>query len=262
MTPVMEIFHSVSMEIIHQMETVHFHRGSVVRAAVLVHFCTMHSPTELFELIEKRRRELGLSQADLGLRAFGKADNTAVQSLKKGSSPSVERMAALAEALDLELYIGPRRSAGTAPPTLTLDGDEFAAIPRLAVEASAGAGAYADQPEVVGKLAFRHDWLRKIGVRPDKAMLITITGDSMAPGLEPGDLALIDQARTAWVHNALFALVDIDGAVRLKRVLLDRGRALVLLSDNPAHPPEARTGPDAARVKALGQVVWSGHSWG
>lgn len=222
----------------------------------------MLSPSEILAMIEARRAELGLSQAQLGARAFGRADNSAIQNLKRGSSPTVDKLEALADALGFELYFGPRRSAGTAPPTVTLDGDEFAAIPRLAVEASAGAGAYADQPEVVGKLAFRHDWLRKIGVRPDKAMLITITGDSMAPGLEPGDLALIDQAKTAWVHNALFALVDVDGAVRLKRVLLDRGRALVLLSDNPTHPPEARTGPDAARVKALGQVVWSGHSWG
>lgn len=222
----------------------------------------MLNAAAIYDLIESRRRELGLSQTDVGMRAFGKADNTAIQSIKKGSAPSVERMAAIAEALDLELYLGKRRDIAVASPALNVDGDDFAPILRLAVEASAGAGALNhDTPEVAGRLAFRRDWLRKIGVKPDRATLITVTGDSMAPELRPGDLALIDQDRATWEHNKVFALVDLDGGVRIKRILLDKGRALVLMSDNPAHLPEARTGSDAARVRCLGRVVWSGHSW-
>jgi len=172
----------------------------------------MLNAAAIYDLIESRRRELGLSQTDVGLRAFGKADNTAIQSIKKGSAPSVERMAAIAEALDLELYLGKRRDNPQPPPALDLDGDDFAPILRLGVEASAGAGALNhDAPEVVGKLAFRRDWLRKIGVKPDRATLITVTGDSMAPELRPGDLALIDQDRATWEHNKVFALVDLDG---------------------------------------------------
>lgn len=181
---------------------------------------------------------------------------------KKAGTP-LNRAKAICDALGLEFYIGPPRSKPPEPPVLELDGDDFAAIPKLVVEASAGAGAInQDAPEVVGKLAFRRDWLRRIGVRPERAMLVTVTGDSMAPDLGPGDLALIDQDRATWEHNRVFALVDLDGGVRIKRILLDRGRALVLLSDNPAHPPEARTGPEAARVRCLGREVWSGHRWG
>ena len=181
----------------------------------------------------------------------------------KKSGTTLNSVQAVCDALDLELYIGPRRTPDPEPPTITLDGDEFSAIPKRAIAADAGAGRINDDaPEVVGKLAFRRDWLRKIGVRPDKAMLVTVAGDSMAPGLERGDLALIDQARASWVHNSVFALVDVDGGVRIKRILLDKGRALVLLSDNPDFAPEVRTGADAARVKPLGQVVWSGHKWG
>lgn len=170
---------------------------------------------------------------------------------------------AMAKALGFEVLVRPVGSSAPDAPTLELDGDEFAAVPRVAVEASAGAGAFNEEPEVVGKLAFRQDWLRKIGVRPEKAMLITVTGESMMPDLEPGDLALIDQDKTEWEHNRVFALVDLDGAVRIKRILLDGKKGLVLVSDNAAdNPPELRLGTDANRVRPLGRVVWSGHRWG
>lgn len=178
---------------------------------------------------------------------------------KRYNLPALQR---LSEVLGLEFYFGPPRGADPEPPVLDIDGDDFAAIPRLAVEASAGTGALNDDtPEIVGKLAFRRDWLRKIGVKPDRAMLITVTGDSMAPDLRPGDLALIDQDRNAWEHNRVVALVDLDGGLRIKRVLLDPGRAMVLASDNPAHLPELRTKHEAARLTCLGRVVWSGRHW-
>lgn len=189
----------------------------------------------------------------------------AVRSILRGgkkSGTTLNKAQEVCEALGLEFYIGPPRDRTAPPPTIPLDGEDFAAIPRLAVEASAGAGAFNGEAEVVGKFAFRKDWLRKIAVKPEKAMLITVTGDSMAPDLQPGDLALIDQDRATWEHNRVFALVDTDGGVRIKRILIDRGRALVLLSDNPEHAPEARTGQDADRVRCLGRVVWSGHVWG
>ncbi len=180
---------------------------------------------------------------------------------KKAGTP-LNRAKAICDALGLEFYIGPRRTPDPGPPVLDIDGDDFTAIPRMAVEASAGGGALnEDTPAIVGKLAFRRDWLRKIGVRPERAMLITVTGDSMAPELRSGDLALIDQDRNTWEHNRVMALVDLDGGLRIKRVLLDPGRAMVLTSDNPAHPPELRTKHEAARLTCLGRVVWSGRHW-
>lgn len=61
---------------------------------------------KIYSVFEERRAELGLSQADVGRLAFGKADNAPLQNIKKGSSPSVERVAAIAAALGLELRLG------------------------------------------------------------------------------------------------------------------------------------------------------------
>lgn len=219
--------------------------------------------TAFAERVSERLQELGTTPFAVE-KAYGLPPDT-VRSVLRGikkSGTTLNSVKAICDALNLEFYIGPPRTPEPEPPVLELDGDDFAAIPKLAVEASAGGGALNDEaPEVVGKLAFRQDWLRKIGVKPDRAMLITITGDSMVPNLKPGDLALIDQDRADWEHNAIFALVDLDGGVRIKRVL-KHARGLVLVSDNPDnHPPEARLGSEADRVRCLGRVVWSGHRW-
>ncbi|MCB1395949.1 MAG: helix-turn-helix transcriptional regulator [Rhodobacteraceae bacterium] len=169
----------------------------------------------------------------------------------------------LAEVLDLELYFGPRRDPETPPPEpFEIDGQEFSAIPRVAAEASAGPGAVNGDAEVIGSMAFRRDWLREHGIKPGKALLVTVTGDSMKPSIHPGDLVLLDQARTEIVNGAPFIFIDADGETRLKRLHRLGGRTLALVSDNPDHPPELRDGIDAERIKILGQIVWSGHSWG
>ncbi|MBR9822504.1 MAG: hypothetical protein GYB51_16075 [Rhodobacteraceae bacterium] len=69
----------------------------------------MYEPEEILSLFESERERLGLSQAEVGARAFGKSDNTAFQNMRRGSAPRFDKVAALAEALGLELYLGPRR---------------------------------------------------------------------------------------------------------------------------------------------------------
>lgn len=221
----------------------------------------MLSAATIYDLIETRRRELGLSQTDVGLRAFGKADNTAIQSIKKGSAPSVERMAAIADALDLELYLGRRRD-GAPPPPVEIDGEDFSTIKRVAAEASAGHGVLNGDAEVVGSLAFKKSWLRDHGIKPERALLVSVTGDSMDPRISAGDLVLIDLDRTEIVNGEPYIVTDTDGETRLKRLHRLGAKTLALVSDNPAYPPELRNGPDAERVRVLGRVVWSGHSWG
>ncbi len=226
------------------------------------YFSPMFSALKIYDLIENKRRELGLSQTDVGMRAFGKADNTAIQSIKKGSAPSVERMKAICDALNLEFYIGVHRDVSDPPP-ISLDGTDFSTVPRVAAEASAGPGALNGDVEVVGSMAFRTDWLRDHGVRPGKALLVSVTGDGMAPRIEKGDLVLLDLARTDIVNGQPCIFKDTDGETHLKRLHRLGKSTLALVAENPpTPPPELRTGPDAERIKLLGQIIWSGHSWG
>ncbi len=103
---------------------------------------------------------------------------------------SIRALQRLADVLDLELYFGPPRS-GAEP------AGDFALVPLHAAELSAGPGAAADDADRVETLlAFRRDWLARMGLPPARAALARVRGDSMTPRLNPGDLVLIDTART------------------------------------------------------------------
>jgi phage repressor protein C with HTH and peptisase S24 domain len=162
--------------------------------------------------------------------------------------------------LGLELYFGPPRETGPIY-DVSLDGADFAAIPRVDARLAAGGGAVNDQVERTGALAFRRDWLRERGVSPDRACLLTVTGDSMAPTLHDGDLVMIDERRTQVRSRRVYALIDTDGAARVKRLDVVPEQLIILTSDNPAHPAETRTGPDMNRLRILGEIVWSAHAW-
>ncbi|WP_176518680.1 S24 family peptidase [Rhodobacter maris] len=176
-----------------------------------------------------------------------------------GKRYSVETLQKLAEVLDLEFYFGPPRTSGPVE-ALIIGNEDFAPVPRLDARASAGPGSENGDVQVVEKLAFRRDWLTRMGVDPAKAVLVQVQGDSMTPGLHDGDLALIDQRRNTVRSGQVYALTDIDGSTRVKRVdVLPTG--LILRSDAPSYPTEFRPCDDANRVNIIGQVVWSGHTW-
>ena len=171
----------------------------------------------------------------------------------------------LADVLGLECYFGPPRDTGPVEQVI-INGKDFAHIPLHAAALAAGDGAVNDGETVIEQLAFRRDWLRKIGVSPSSAVLARATGDSMIPTIHPHDLLLIDTAKAAPPDKPraskdtrpapIYALLD-DGVARVKRLaLVDEGK-LALFSDNPATPPDFRP---LSEVQIIGKVMWWGHT--
>ncbi len=281
----------------------------------------MMDASEIYALFEARRKELGLSQAEVGMLAFNKADNAALQNIKKGSSPSIERVSAIARALGLDLYLGEQKQAEAAladmkayfsqPAILgrlmsqygphktvqeiiedegygdatvadmfaRFEGEEsarvkidlaaYAIIPLHEAWLSAGPGIANTGANIVDHLAFRRDWLARIGVAASQCCLARVTGDSMFPTLSPGDMVLLDTAKTnppTRTRNpadrrrpAIWALLE-DGEARIKRIERPDSTTMMLLSDNPDHPPELRQGQRLATLQVIGKVVWWGHT--
>jgi phage repressor protein C with HTH and peptisase S24 domain len=178
--------------------------------------------------------------------------------MKRGSSPNFDRASQLCAALGLELYVGPRRETGPVE-QLLLEGTDFAPIHRLDVNLSAGPGAENGNSAVLETMAFRRDWLAKMGVTPAESVLVKVVGDSMQPGLHDGDLALVDTAKKAIRSGQIYAVTDIDAQTLVKRIDTLGGEGLLLRSDNPDFAPIIRQGEDANRVIIHGRVVWSGH---
>ncbi len=160
----------------------------------------------------------------------------------------------------MELYVGPHRELGPVE-QLLIDGADFAPVHRLNVNLSAGSGAENGDFGVVETLAFRRDWLRKIGVSPAAAVLVKVLGESMQPSLQDGDLALVDTTQRMPRSGDVYAVTDIDAQTLVKRVDSLGSEGLLLRSDNPDFAPLIRLGDDASRVVIHGRVMWSGHVW-
>jgi len=222
-----------------------------------MHFYTMPDSSQIYDLIEERRLELGLSQAEVGQRAFGKRDNSFFQNIRRGSAPSSEKLAALAEALGLEFYFGHKR------PSLDEIKDfeeQFAKVPRFDAQFSAGNGSINSDEDAAAWLAFRKDWFQSSGLSPRHVILVTAHGDSMEPSLSDGDLVMVDRSERPFQDRTVYAFVDQDGQARIKR--LERvGSELLIQSDNPSYPTEIMKKHDQASMNILGPVVWSAHSW-
>ena len=110
----------------------------------------------------------------------------------------------------------------------------YVQIPKLSIRASAGGGRTAtiDVDDGIGSaVAFREDWMRKIGLNPRYAQALTAVGDSMEPTIRDGDLLLIDRSVDRIVDNGIYVLV-FGGLVLVKRVQIKRDGSVVLKSDN------------------------------
>jgi len=177
----------------------------------------------------------------------------------------------IADVLNLELYFGPPRDNAPIQQT-TVDGADYAAIPKRNVTASAGAGTENSAEEVVGTFAFRRDWLAARGIAASNAVLIDVRGDSMLPIISDGDSVMVDTARNSPTvrprdtqgnrRSDIYALVQ-NGEARIKWVERPDTETLILYSENlHNYPPEILAGTDAAAVQIVGKVVWWGHPVG
>lgn len=191
-----------------------------------------------------------------------------LRGLKK-SGTTLNKAKAVCDALGIDFHLGPRRPAEPLG-IVEISGEDYARIPVHDAWLSAGPGVANGEEMVIDHLLFRQDWLRKIGVRPDSAALARVSGDSMAPAIQSGDLVLIDTARREVPQHRhdrhltklpILAFIQ-DGEARVKR--LERRpleRLIVLYSDNHDIPPEVISDRDAHLLNILGRVAWSGHVW-
>lgn len=188
--------------------------------------------------------------------------NTLRAYLKEGSasSPSLENAARIADGLGVSLRWlatgeGP---VGIEQSAVSGSGD-FAFVPRLDVKAAAGAGVLAETEEVSDFLAFRSDWLRRMGISPKGARVLTNKGDSMEPTIRDGDGLLIDITIDRIVDNAIYVVV-YSGLVLLKRVQVKLDGSVLLSSDNTAYEPEVVKQTEVEHLQIAGRLMWFGRS--
>lgn len=223
---------------------------------------------ELLETIRAQLKAKGLTAAEASERAVGNQYLIANMSRDRYGMPSTDNLVALCDVLGLEFYIGPPRDTGSVE-QVVIDGAEYAHIPLHDALLAAGAGSDNSAEQVIDHLAFRRDWLKRIGVAASAARLARVQGDSMQPTIWHGDMILIDTQRNAPQIRArdsrdqrrspVYAMLD-HGEARVKRIERPSADLMMLISDNPDYAPELRQGADMRAIQIIGKVVWWGHT--
>lgn len=159
----------------------------------------------------------------------------------------------------LARYLGVDESLLGGPAVVPVAGD-LLAVPRLAVEASAGPGALANREETISRFGFDARWLRSVASSPHNVSAISVRGESMLPTLSEGDEILVDRGDAAdRLRDGIYVL-RVEEALLVKRIALNPagvgGRRLSIRSDNPAYPDWEECDP--ATVEIIGRVIWVG----
>jgi phage repressor protein C with HTH and peptisase S24 domain/DNA-binding XRE family transcriptional regulator len=142
-------------------------------------------------------------------------------------------------------------------------------VPEIDVIAGAGIGGDAiaeaftdDQGNNVSRDMVRAEWgipsayaANVLGIRPDRARILEVRGDSMSPTLESGDRAMIDTGDRVPAPDGLFALHNGIGVVvkRLEFIPNSDPPGFKIMSDNPKHSTYERT---IEEINVIGRVVW------
>ncbi|HUJ77002.1 MAG TPA: helix-turn-helix transcriptional regulator [bacterium] len=216
--------------------------------------------------IEEFRQHQGLSKTQLCDRIGFPLGTYSHMAGRRRSKPSAELLAALAEHTEanpqwLLTGHGPmlREGAREAEPGLYSEREiegRFVLVPFYDVRASAGGGALVEQERVLGRLAFRAEWVyRELKVAPESLALIGATGDSMHPTIAHGDLLLLNVHQTQVSDDAIYAL-EVQGVLLIKRVQLLVDGTLVIRSDNPLYGEQRVRLDDPAPPRIVGRVVW------
>jgi phage repressor protein C with HTH and peptisase S24 domain len=190
-------------------------------------------------------------------RRCGVEDGSVRQWLKGPSKPSLDNAVLVASACGVTVdWLAGRESKNS---TIPLEGFSF--LPRYDVRASAGPGAVVASGDLdgAGFMAFRTEWLRRLGINPHQAEVILAVGDSMEPTIHDGDVILVDRSIDKVVDNGIY-VVTLGNFVLVKRVQTRRDGSAVLKSDNQRYDDEVVPAHELPDLKIEGRVRWFGRT--
>ncbi|MEE8610124.1 MAG: S24 family peptidase [Sphingomonas aquatilis] len=135
--------------------------------------------------------------------------------------------------------------------------DEVVYIRQLDIRYALGPGAAIERATSATLVPFNLGFIQSITRSPTERLFIaTGFGDSMEPVLLKHDLVLIDANDTSLdLGDTLWALEYAGSGLikRLRAVMRDGKRKLVIMSANPDYPAEEA---DPKDVRIIGKVVW------
>ena len=206
------------------------------------------STTDGRQRLVELAQQAGASLAGLSA-LLGRNPSYLQQFLRKGSPRRLEeadrrRLAEFFGVSEVEL--------GADPGYRPREAEDFVAVPRLALDASAGPGAMGAEEISFDSFRFSRRWLREMGLEGADLTAIRVEGDSMEPLLRSGDEIFVDRNKRSGegVH-----VVRIGDALHVKQVQASAPGRIALISANDAYAPIELSRDE---VEVVGRVVWKG----
>lgn len=202
----------------------------------------------LHELLEARRKELGLSHMQLGVKAFGRDDASTLHNIKRGSSPTYDRLGQIVEALGWEVVIGPSKKLGFAEAEEATDltaisGMRAGYLPIPWLDLIAGKGS--------SPIALHVSYLDKLGLQIDRLRALMPDELPSSAGLPSNSVAIVDplapkKGMSLWAHR-------LKGKTTVSMVSFDPPAA-IFMPESLALPPKLVADINANEVRFLGRV--------
>lgn len=111
----------------------------------------------------------------------------------------------------------------------------FEQIPVLDVELAAGNGTHIDMERVTDWVPISQDWIYDNYLPKERLVVVTVTGDSMTPRLQEGDMLLVNTGEQNPTSGCIYAIA-VENELRVKRLLKRMDGAWIISSDNKANP--------------------------
>lgn len=206
----------------------------------------MNEKTEIGKRIEKSRKALGMTQEELaGTLGLNKSTIQRYESgkIEKIKLPVIE---AMANVLGVRPEYLAAKSDISENNIEVLPNGKIHMIPVFET-VSAGFGAYANSCII----DYMPLYIANISDVEDM-MCIKVTGDSMYPKIEDGDIIVV--RRQPCVDNGQLAVVLIDGEDGVVKKINAGKDFIELISINPMYPPRRFENEDTERIRIVGLV--------
>lgn len=220
----------------------------------------------------------GLSQAQLAEKVG--ISQPAIQKMSSGKTNGTRKMVELANALkvrpewlssgvgDMRYPEGPEPSniresslKATIWEDMNRDSEEFVEIPLLNVSLSAGNGSCELEESSDFALVFRRYYLKKMGVPESAAKLVRVSGQSMEPTLNDGDVVGVNTQDTTIRDGKTYAICQSD-LLRVKTLIATPTSVIIRSINREEYPDEVLEREDFHKnARVIGRVFWSSHSW-
>ena len=193
-------------------------------------------------------KKRGMTQAQLAEKT-GLAQNYISQINTGSRHGSIDAIQKIADALGISLPEFFAHKDSSLP--------ELVFVQRVKARPSAGSGSLDTDCEHAGYYSFHSSFIARKRGSADSMKIFEVSGDSMSPTLNDGDLIMINM-QEADVRTGHIYLLRIEGELLVKRLETRPGGIILIRSDNPDYEAIAVNRHDEyLDMQIFGRMVWS-----